>query len=266
MANTIKIRRGNKTSMPSGGTVEGELRYTKDTKGLFIDDGTNNVLIGGPEAFEQLAETIEEAVSPENYVIDSNDKVVTTSTNGLRTHLSLNYNGTSGKLQILGKPDSSSDPILVTEVNLPVDKYLKSAEIVKVEVDPDLDPQQDPPQDPAPGTYLLLTFNTADGENEVYIDLATLIDVYTSGDNAIDVTDNAISLVIDANSHIEIGDDGLAFEEGYELLTSTLKSSITAHINDTSSNPHNITKNTLGLGNVDNTADNVKTIDGGTWT
>jgi hypothetical protein len=54
MANIIKIRRGNKVNLPPGGTREGEPRYTKDTKGLYIDDGEKNVLIGGPEALDRL--------------------------------------------------------------------------------------------------------------------------------------------------------------------------------------------------------------------
>jgi len=45
--NKIKIRRGLNSNLPSSGTVEGELRYSTDTKELYIDDGTNNVKIGG---------------------------------------------------------------------------------------------------------------------------------------------------------------------------------------------------------------------------
>jgi hypothetical protein len=50
--NKIKIRRGNNIDLPSGGTESGELRYSIDTKELYIDDGSLNIKIGGdPYAF-----------------------------------------------------------------------------------------------------------------------------------------------------------------------------------------------------------------------
>lgn len=42
---TIKIRRGNNASLPSGGTVAGEPRFSTDTGQFYIDDGTNNIEI-----------------------------------------------------------------------------------------------------------------------------------------------------------------------------------------------------------------------------
>lgn len=42
----IKIRRGLNTALPAGGTEAGELRYSTDTKELFIDDGSVNVKVG----------------------------------------------------------------------------------------------------------------------------------------------------------------------------------------------------------------------------
>jgi len=45
--NKIKIRRGLNVNLPAGATEEGELRYSTDTKELYIDDGDTNVKIGG---------------------------------------------------------------------------------------------------------------------------------------------------------------------------------------------------------------------------
>ena len=45
--NKIKIRRGLDVDLPLPNTEEGELRYSKDTQKLYIDDGINNVYIGG---------------------------------------------------------------------------------------------------------------------------------------------------------------------------------------------------------------------------
>lgn len=48
MSNTIKIRRGVKASLPvPDASTAGELRYATDTGELFIDDGSQNKLIGG---------------------------------------------------------------------------------------------------------------------------------------------------------------------------------------------------------------------------
>lgn len=48
--NKIKVRRGLNANLPSANTEVGELRYSTDTKELYIDDGTNNVKIGSQTA------------------------------------------------------------------------------------------------------------------------------------------------------------------------------------------------------------------------
>jgi hypothetical protein len=48
--NKIKIRRGVNASLPAGATEAGELRYSTDSKELYIDDGVANVKIGGDPA------------------------------------------------------------------------------------------------------------------------------------------------------------------------------------------------------------------------
>lgn len=48
--NKIKIRRGLNANLPVGGTEAGELRYSTDTKELYIDDGAANVKVGSETA------------------------------------------------------------------------------------------------------------------------------------------------------------------------------------------------------------------------
>ena len=48
--NKIKIRRGLNAALPAANTEVGELRYSTDSKELFIDDGSTNVKIGGNPA------------------------------------------------------------------------------------------------------------------------------------------------------------------------------------------------------------------------
>ena len=60
--NKIKIRRGLEVNIPAGGTEEGELRYSSDTKRLYIDDGTNNVLLGTNEVATDMNTIVETAI------------------------------------------------------------------------------------------------------------------------------------------------------------------------------------------------------------
>jgi len=48
--NKIKIRRGLNANIPTPNTEVGELRYSTDSKELYIDDGSSNVKIGGDPA------------------------------------------------------------------------------------------------------------------------------------------------------------------------------------------------------------------------
>jgi hypothetical protein len=41
----LLVRRGNKADLPTGGTLYGELRFAKNTRELYIDDGTENFLL-----------------------------------------------------------------------------------------------------------------------------------------------------------------------------------------------------------------------------
>ena len=46
----IRIRRGKQASLPASDAQKaGELKYAHDTKRLYIDDGTTNVLLADPE-------------------------------------------------------------------------------------------------------------------------------------------------------------------------------------------------------------------------
>lgn len=61
--------------------------------------------------------------------------------------------------------------------------------------------------------YLDLTVNIDDGAEgtvkHVYVNVSSLVDIYTSGNNAIEVKDNKISLVTKDNTGLDITEDGL---------------------------------------------------------
>ena len=60
-------------------------------------------------------------------------------------------------------------------------------------------------------TYLILTFNTEAGKDEIKLDVTTLIDIYTGDDETIKVENNKISAIVDQK-------DGLVSYNSLETL------------------------------------------------
>jgi hypothetical protein len=77
---------------------------------------------------------------------------------------------------------------------------------IEVEADPDGQPE---------GTYLVITFDTEEGDQFAYINLSQIIGGgYEAGNSAITVsTDNKIALKLDEDSGLEIGEGGLKLSE-----------------------------------------------------
>ena len=136
--------------------------------------------------------------------INANDKILSTSNNGILSNLSINYNSSTGELSLLGKNNQE-----IGKVNLEISSFLENAEII---TNPSGQPE---------GTYLVLTFKKASGDgNKIYINVNTLADIYTSGNRAIEISsDNKISLKIDINSKLGIDEEGLCFANGYGALS-----------------------------------------------
>lgn len=112
-------------------------------------------------------------------------------------------------------------------------------------------------------TYLVITFKTTDGTQDVEVDVTTLIDVYTAG-NGIDITGNAISVKIDPDSdeYLSVGENGLKLYGVKEAIDS-INSNIDT-INDTLATKNTVTftqsqteGNLLGVITIDGTAYNI---------
>ena len=172
--------------------------------------------------------------------INANDKILSTSNNGILSNLSINYNSSTGELSLLGKNNQE-----IGKVNLEISSFLENAEII---TNPSGQPE---------GTYLVLTFKKASGDgNKIYINVNTLADIYTSGNRAIEISpDNKISLKIDINSKLGIDEEGLCFANGYGALSDENKEKY---------NNYEITKqNKLIVGNlieIDEATNTIKVI------
>jgi hypothetical protein len=158
------------------------------------------------------------AVADASTTIDPTDKVLTNSIAGVLAHLSLNYDNSTGDLQILGKNNSSSVPYVLSTVNLPLDSFLDSVTYNS--------------------TTHILTFewSTTSGKSETEIDLTDLIDTYTAG-NGLNLVSGAFSIKLDATSSakLTVSSSGLKLDDTGYLKSTNAGSGI-----DISSTNNNI--------------------------
>lgn len=128
----------------------------------------------------KLSATIAEKTS-----INPNDKVLTSS-EGLMANISINYNSSTKKISLIGK-----DNIVISQIDATdfiKDGIVSSAEVV-------VNPQGHPS-----GTYIKITFSSDYPIDPIYINVTSLIDVYTSG-NGINInSSNEVSIKLDTSS------------------------------------------------------------------
>lgn len=127
--------------------------------------------------------------------LNTNDKILKQSPDGLQAFVTIQYNPEDHKLYLYGK-----DNIVLGTADMPNYLNLKEATIVK------------DPEGELPGTYVKLTFESSTGDQVIYLAVDDLVDLYESGNKGIDITNNLISLVVDAESPLSIGDNGLTLD------------------------------------------------------
>lgn len=142
---------------------------TLDTNGLFVPTPPAATVVG----------------------VKAGEKVLSLdSDKNLGTTLSLDYDSTNKKIQLKGIGDT-----LVADLDATAfikDGMLDNAEL-KVAT------AEHPVGTHTSGTFLVLTFNTDAGKEEIDIDVTSLIDTYTAG-NGITITDHTVSVKKDTES------------------------------------------------------------------
>lgn len=146
-----------------------------------------------------------------NLKLDNNDKILSQTLQGLLATVALSYDTTKAQLVLSGRSGQE-----LSRVSLPAAQFLKDAKVVV-----------NPAGQPA-GTYLELTFETANGDEVVYIDVSDLIDEYTPADASINITDYKIGAVVDAASGLSIGAFGITFGDGFRAMTTADKAKLDA--------------------------------------
>lgn len=154
--------------------------------------------------------------------LNANDKVLTQTSAGLLANLDLTWN-TSDGLKLVGK--DGTEIATVPAADFIKDGMLESVDLVVLD-----DGTGTNPQGLTDGTYLHFKFNTDGGSKEIYVNVTSLIDVYTAG-NGLVLSGKSFSVKIDAasESFLTVGPDGVKLS-GVQDAIDAAKSAETAAI------------------------------------
>lgn len=132
--------------------------------------------------------------------INSADKVLTQTTDGLLTNINLTWSNTDG-LKLMGKEGT----VIAT---IPATDFIKDGMLENVELK--AASVEEPIGEETEGTFLVFTFNTDAGKEVINLDVTSLIDIYTAG-NGINIAGKVVSIKRDASSEafLTVGADGL---------------------------------------------------------
>ena len=164
--------------------------------GLYVDEsvltkytGSNAISVTGDEPNKVI-----------NLVINTNDKVLTQSGDGLLANINLTWNSANG-LKLIGK--DGTEIATIPAADFIKDGMLQNVELKAASV-------EEPVGGVTSGTFLVFTFNTDAGSKVINLNVTSLIDVYTAGDG-ISVTGKVIAAKLDTSTEafLTVGADGI---------------------------------------------------------
>ena len=132
--------------------------------------------------------------------LNTNDKVLTQTSDGLLTNLNLTWSNTDG-LKLIGKSGTVIATIAATDFIK--DGMLENVELREASAGSPIEGQTS-------GTFLVFTFNTDAGSKVINLNVTSLIDVYTAG-NGISVTGKVIAAKLDdtTETFLTVGAGGI---------------------------------------------------------
>lgn len=208
----IAVKRGaitssNKTVVIGDGANGGvDLQANVDGTTIVVD-GESGVMSVASAALVQYVGQDAIAVSEEeegektiSLKLNTADKVLTQTTDGLLANINLTWSKVDG-LKLIGKDGAAIATIAATD-------FIKDGMLQNVELKIASDGQ--PVGDATTGTFLVFTFNTDSGKEVINLDVTSLIDVYTAG-NGISVTGKVIAAKLDTSTEtfLTVGADGI---------------------------------------------------------
>lgn len=155
------------------------------------------------------------SVAATDISVDPADKFLSTSAAGMLATIGLKYDSVANKIRLTGRGGD-----VVSSVQLPDVKLLRSAELVT-----------DPPEEAA-GTYIKLTFDTSGGgTSTLFLNVTSLVDVYTAADASVVVDGNTIKANLSPDSALGLADSGIIVEAS-KLVSSDSDNLLTAGSDD----------------------------------
>lgn len=151
--------------------------------------------------------------------INTNDKVLTQTADGLLTNINLTWDKTAG-LKLIGK--EGTEIAVIPAADFIKDGMLEDVELKAASV-------EEPVGEATTGTFLVFTFNTDAGKEVINLDVTSLIDIYTAG-NGIDITGKVVSIKRDASSEafLTVGADGIKLSGVQDAINTASGSAQTA--------------------------------------
>ena len=227
----IAVKRGaitsnNKTVVIGDGADGGiDLKANVDGTTIVVN-GETGVMSVASAALVQYVGQDAIAVSEEDegektisLKLNTADKVLTQTTDGLLANLNLTWSNTDG-LKLIGKDGAEI-------ATVPAADFVKDGMLENVELK--VATAEDPIEEKTSGTFLVFTFNTDAGSKVINLDVTSLIDVYTAG-NGISVTGKVIAAKLDASTEafLTVGADGIKLSGVQDAIDAAVEAEETA--------------------------------------
>lgn len=227
----IAVKRGaitsnNKTVVIGDGADGGiDLKANVDGTTIVVN-GETGVMSVASAALVQYVGQDAIAVSEEDegektisLKLNTADKVLTQTTDGLLANLNLTWSNTDG-LKLIGKGGAEI-------ATVPAADFVKDGMLENVELK--VATAEDPIEGKTSGTFLVFTFNTDAGSKVINLDVTSLIDVYTAG-NGISVTGKVIAAKLDASTEafLTVGADGIKLSGVQDAIDAAVEAEETA--------------------------------------
>lgn len=208
----IVVKRGaitsnNKTVVISDGTDGGiDLKANVDDTTIVVNEDTGVMSVASAALVQYVGQdaiAVSEKDEGEKTIslkLNTADKVLTQTTDGLLANINLTWSNTDG-LKLIGK-----DSAVIATV--PAADFVKDGMLENVELKAAT--AESPIEEQTSGTFLVFKFNTDAGSKVINLNVTSLIDVYTAGDG-ISVTGKVIAAKRDASSEafLTVGTDGI---------------------------------------------------------
>lgn len=227
----IAVKRGaitskNKTVVIGDGADGGiDLKANVDGTTIVVN-GETGVMSVASAALVQYVGQDAIAVSEEDegektisLKLNTADKVLTQTTDGLLANLNLTWSNTDG-LKLIGKGGAEI-------ATVPAADFVKDGMLENVELK--VATAEDPIEEKTSGTFLVFTFNIDAGPKVINLDVTSLIDVYTAG-NGISVTGKVIAAKLDASTEafLTVGADGIKLSGVQDAIDAAVEAEETA--------------------------------------